>query len=121
MSTPSWESGGAPEGVLTAAAMRCLNGEIQAKLVMTKPSDRERCEQMGISDLDRVFYTRDLAPGKDISFACAGVTDGNLLKGVRFFGYGVRTHCVVMTTRPHQVRFIDAIHARESAATRFRF
>ena len=56
-------TGGAPEGVLTAAAMRCLNGEIQAKLVMTKPSDRERCERMGLSDLDRVFYTRDLAPG----------------------------------------------------------
>src|SRR4029078_12442171 len=73
--------GGAPEGVLTAAAMRCLNGEIQAKLVMTKPSDRQRCERMGISDLDRVFYTRDLAPGKDICFACAGVTDGHLLKG----------------------------------------
>jgi fructose-1,6-bisphosphatase class II len=113
--------GGAPEGVLTAAAMRCLNGEIQAKLVMTKASDRERCERMGIADLDRVFYTRDLAPGKDISFACAGVTDGNLLKGVRFFGYGIRTHCMIMTTRPHKVRFIDAIHARESASTRFRF
>jgi len=113
--------GGAPEGVLTAAAMRCLNGEIQGKLVMTKPSDRERCERMGIADLDRVFYTRDLAPGKDISFACAGVTDGNLLKGVRFFGYGIRTHCMIMTTRPHKVRFIDAIHARESASTRFRF
>jgi fructose-1,6-bisphosphatase class II len=113
--------GGAPEGVLTAAAMRCLNGEIQAKLVMTKPSDRERLERMGLADLDRVFFTRDLAPGKDISFACAGVTDGHLLKGVRFFGDGVRTHCLIMTTRPHQVRFIDAIHARESVATRFRF
>ena len=113
--------GGAPEGVLTAAAMRCLNGEIQAKLVMTKPTDRERCERMGIPDLDRVFFTRDLAPGKDIIFACAGVTDGTLLRGVRFFGDGMRTHCLIMTTRPHQVRFIDAIHARESVATRFRF
>lgn len=113
--------GGAPEGVLTAAAMRCLNGEIQGKLILTKPSDRERLEQMGLADLDRVFFTRDLAPGKDIIFACAGVTDGNLLRGVRFFGDGMRTHCMIMTTRPHQVRFIDAIHARESAATRFRF
>lgn len=113
--------GGAPEGVLTAAAMRCLNGEIQAKLVMNKPSDRDRLEKMGLADLDRVFFTRDLAPGKEIIFACAGVTDGTLLRGVRFFGDGLRTHCLIMTTRPHQVRFIDAIHARESAATRFRF
>ena len=113
--------GGAPEGVLTAAAMRCLNGEIQGKLVLTKPSDKERLEKMGITDHERVYFTRDLAPGKNISFACAGVTDGNFLRGVRFFGDGLRTHCLVMTTRPHQVRFIDAIHARESAATRFRF
>ena len=113
--------GGAPEGVLTAAAMRCLNGEIQAKLVMNKPSDRERLEKMGLADLDRVFFTRDLAPGKEIIFACAGVTDGTLLRGVRFFGDGLRTHCLIMTTKPQQVRFIDAIHARESAATRFRF
>lgn len=113
--------GGAPEGVLTAAAMRCLNGEIQARLVMNKSTDRDRLERMGLADLDRIFFTRDLAPGRDISFACAGVTDGTLLKGVRFFGDGVRTHCLIMTTRPHQVRFIDAIHARESAGTRFRF
>ena len=84
-------------------------------------SDRERCERLGISDLDRVFYTRDLAPGKDIGFPCAGVTDGNPLRGVRFFGYGGRSHCAAMTTRPHQVRFIEAIHACESTATRFRF
>ena len=113
--------GGAPEGVLTAAAMRCLNGEIQAKLVLNRPSDRERLEKMGLDDLDHVYFTRDLAPGKEIIFACAGVTDGNLLRGVRFFGDGMRTHCMIMTTKPHQVRFIDAIHARESAATRFRF
>lgn len=113
--------GGAPEGVLTAAAMRCLNGEIQAKLVLTKPSDRERCEKMGIKDIDRVYFTRDLAPGREIAFACAGVTDGTFLRGVRFFGYGIRTHCLVMTTKPHQVRFIDAIHGRETTDIRFRF
>src|SRR5437588_5515952 len=72
-------TGGAPEGVLTAAAMRCLNGEIQARLVLTKEADRERLRRMGISDLDKVYRTEDLAPGKSIIFAAAGVTDGALL------------------------------------------
>ena len=69
-------TGGAPEGVLTAAAMRCLNGEIQARLVLTKPADAERLKKMGIADLDRVYRTEDLAPGKNVIFAAAGVTDG---------------------------------------------
>ena len=68
---------------------------------------------MGIDDLDRVYRTEDLAPGKNVIFAAAGVTDGALLKGVRFFGDGIRTHCLVMTTVPHQVRFIDTIHAKD--------
>src|SRR5204863_8765597 len=78
-------TGGAPEGVLTASAMRCLNGEIQARLVLTKEADRERLRRMGISDLEKVYRTEDLAPGKSIIFAAAGVTDGALLRGVRFF------------------------------------
>src|SRR6186713_2398183 len=94
-------TGGAPEGVLTAAAMRCLNGEIQAKLVLTKESDRERLKRMGIPDIERVYHTEDLAPGKSIIFAATGVTDGALLKGVRFFGDGTRTHSLVMQTMPH--------------------
>lgn len=114
-------TGGAPEGVLTAAAMRCLNGEIQAKLVLTKPSDAERLKQMGIVDLNRVYHTVDLAPGKSVIFAAAGVTDGTLLKGVRFFGEGTRTHCLVMTTAPHQVRFIDTIHAKDDPDMKIRF
>jgi fructose-1,6-bisphosphatase class II len=114
-------TGGAPEGVLTAAAMRCLNGEIQAKLVLTKPADAERLKQMGITDLGRVYRTEDLAPGKHVIFAAAGVTDGTLLKGVRFFGEGTRTHCLVMTTAPHQVRFIDTIHAKDDPDVKIRF
>jgi len=114
-------TGGAPEGVLTAAAMRCLNGEIQAKLVMTKPSDRERLKRMGIPDIERVYRTEDLAPGKSIIFAAAGVTDGALLRGVRFFGDGTRTHTLVMTTVPHQVRFIDTIHAKDDPDVKIRF
>jgi fructose-1,6-bisphosphatase class II len=113
--------GGAPEGVLTAAAMRCLNGEIQGKLVVTKDSDHARLERMGIKDINRVYHTNDLAPGKDIIFAASGVTDGSLLRGVRFFGGGVRTHTLVMTTRPHRVRFIDAIHTSGDADVKIRF
>ena len=114
-------TGGAPEGVLTAAAMRCLNGEIQAKLVLTKESDRERLKRMGIPDIERVYRTEDLAPGKSIIFAAAGVTDGALLRGVRFFGDGTRTHTLVMTTVPHQVRFIDTIHAKDDPDVKIRF
>jgi fructose-1,6-bisphosphatase class II len=114
-------TGGAPEGVLTAAAMRCLNGEIQARLVLTKEADRERLRRMGISDLDKVYRTEDLAPGKSIIFAAAGVTDGALLRGVRFFGDGTRTHTLVMTTMPHQVRFIDTIHAKDDPDVKIRF
>jgi fructose-1,6-bisphosphatase class II len=113
--------GGAPEGVLTAAAMRCLNGEIQAKLVLTKPADRERLDRMGIGSLDKVYATEDLAPGRNVIFAACGVTDGNLLKGVRFFGEGIRTHTLLMTTLPHQVRFIDAIHAKDDPTVKIRF
>jgi fructose-1,6-bisphosphatase class II len=114
-------TGGAPEGVLTAAAMRCLNGEIQGRLVLTKPADAERLKKMGIHDLDRVYGTEDLAPGKNVIFAAAGVTDGTLLKGVRFFGDGMRTHCLVMTAMPHQVRFIDTIHAKDDPDVKIRF
>jgi fructose-1,6-bisphosphatase class II len=114
-------TGGAPEGVLTAAAMRCLNGEIQGKLVLTKPSDKDRLKKMGIDDLDKVYMTEDLAPGKSIIFACTGVTDGSILRGVRFFGEGTRTHTLVMTTMPHQVRFIDTIHAKDDPDIKIRF
>jgi fructose-1,6-bisphosphatase class II len=114
-------TGGAPEGVLTAAAMRCLNGEIQGRLVLTKPADRERLKKMGITNLEKVYRTEDLAPGPSVIFAAAGVTDGALLKGVRFFGDGLRTHTLVMTTVPHQVRFIDTIHAKDDPDVKIRF
>jgi fructose-1,6-bisphosphatase class II len=114
-------TGGAPEGVLTAAAMRCLNGEIQAKLVLTKPSDAERLKSMGINDLDRVYKTEDLASGQNIIFAACGVTEGSILRGVRYFGDGVRTQTLVMTTTPHLVRFIDTIHAGDGPQVKIRF
>ncbi len=114
-------TGGAPEGVLTAAAMRCLNGAIQGRLVTTRPGDADRMKKMGIDDVDRVYRTEDLAPGGDIIFAAAGVTDGTLLQGVRYFADGARTHCLVMTSRPHHVRFIDTIHVEDRAHPVIRF
>lgn len=103
-------SGGAPEGVLTAAAMRCLNGEIFARLVVSTPEHEERCRAMGITDFKKVYRSADLASGENIIFAATGVTEGTLMKGVRFFGDGVRTASMVMQTNPHQVRFIDSLH-----------
>jgi fructose-1,6-bisphosphatase class II len=113
-------TGGAPEGVLTAAAMRCLNGEIFARLVVTKPEHEARCRAMGITDFKRVYRARDLAPGGRLIFAATGVTDGTLMRGVRFFGDGVRTSSVIMQNDPHMLRFIDSIHvASKEAKIRF--
>jgi fructose-1,6-bisphosphatase class II len=103
-------TGGAPEGVLTAAAMRCLNGEILARLVVSKPEHEERCRAMGIKDVKRIYRAKDLAPGQRILFAATGVTDGTIMRGVRFFGDGIRTSSVIMQNNPHQIRFIDSIH-----------
>jgi fructose-1,6-bisphosphatase II len=114
-------TGGAPEGVLTAAAMRCLNGEIFARLVVAKPEHEERCRAMGITDFKKVYRSKDLAPGKNIIFAATGVTDGTLMKGVRFFGDGNRTSSMIMQNDPHQIRFIDSIHVATSKDGRIRF
>ena len=114
-------TGGAPEGVLTAAAMRCLNGEIFARLVVNKPEHEERCRAMGITDFKRIYRSKDLAPGKDIIFAATGVTDGTLMKGVRFFGDGIRTSSVIMQNEPHRIRFIDSIHVTAKKDVKIRF
>ena len=102
--------GGAPEGVLTAAALKCLGGEIQARFRFRNDGERQRATGMGHRDLDRIFHTDDLAPGDDLVFAATGVTDGELLHGVRFFGGGARTHSLVMAYRTKQVRFVDTVH-----------
>ena len=113
--------GGAPEGVLTAAAMRCLNGEIFARLVVNKPEHEARCRQMGITDFKKVYRSKDLAPGKSIIFAATGVTDGTLMRGVRFFGDGIRTSSVIMQNDPHRIRFIDSIHVASSTDVKIHF
>ena len=114
-------TGGAPEGVLTAAAMRCLNGEIFARLVVKTPEHEARCRQMGITDFGRIYRAQDLASGERIVFAASGVTDGTLMRGVRFFGDGTRTTSVVMQTHPHQIRFIDSIQVNTSKNVKIRF
>ena len=84
--------GGAPEGVITAAALRCLGGEIQARFRFRNDEEQARGAAMGHGDEDRVYTTEDLASGDQLVFAATGVTDGDLLQGVRFFGGGARTH-----------------------------
>ncbi|MFN2446957.1 MAG: class II fructose-bisphosphatase [Vicinamibacterales bacterium] len=114
-------TGGAPEGVLTAAAMRCLNGQIFARLVLPKPEDEARAAAMGITDFKRVYRSDDLASGNSIIFAATGVTEGTLMKGVRFFGDGIRTSSLIMQTNPHRIRFIDSIQVYPGPAVKIRF
>lgn len=102
--------GGAPEGVITAAAVRCLHGAMVGRLVVDTPELEERIVGMGIRDPRRVYSARDLAPGRNIVFAACGVTDGALLRGVRFFGQGCRTHSLVLTMSVNKVRFMDTVH-----------
>ncbi len=114
-------SGGAPEGVLTAAALRCLNGEILGRLVVKDEAQKERMQAMGIHDANRIYNTPELAPGRNLVFAACGVTDGNLLKGVRFTGDGIHTEAVVMTSHPARVRFLDTTQLENRPDVKVRF
>ncbi len=107
-------TGGAPEDVLTAAAMRCLNGEIFARLVVDKPEHEERCKTMGITNFKKVYRSDDLASGRSIIFAATGVTDGALMKGVRLFGDGIRTSSLVMQTQSAS----DSLHRQHPGVSR---
>src|SRR5262249_38159701 len=89
---------------------RCLGGEIYARLVVDTAEKETRTRAMGVSDFKRIYSSADLASGESITFVATGVTDGTLLKGVRFFGHGIRTSAIVMQNAPHQIRFIDTIH-----------
>jgi fructose-1,6-bisphosphatase II len=104
--------GGGPEGVLAAAALKCAGGDFQARLVFTEPGERERCGEMGIADPDKIYTIDELAKG-DVMFAATGVTDGDLLKGVRYFQGGGITHSIVMRSASRTVRFITAHHQFE--------
>ncbi|QDR83330.1 class II fructose-bisphosphatase [Sporomusa termitida] len=102
--------GGAPEGVLAAAAVKCLGGDMQARLWPENAADIERAKAMGIDDINKVFTIDDLVKGDEVIFAATAITQGDLLSGVRYFGGGARTHSIVMRGSTGTVRFVDAIH-----------
>ena len=102
-------SGGSPEGVLAAAALRCIGGQMQGRLLFRNDDERERARNWGIEDLDRKYTMEDLARG-DVMFAATGVTSGTMLKGVRRFSGGAMTHSLVMRSRSGTVRYIEAVH-----------
>ncbi|OGC94923.1 MAG: fructose-bisphosphatase, class II [candidate division Zixibacteria bacterium RBG_16_53_22] len=103
-------TGGAPEGVLAAAALRCLGGAIQGRLVPRNPQEAARCKQMGIKNINKIFKTEELARGNNIMLAATGVTDGDMLKGVRYTSTGAYTHSIVMRSKSGTIRFISTEH-----------
>lgn len=104
-------SGGAPEGVLAAAALRCIGGQMQGRLILDTDDKRDRARRMGITEPNRKYRTEELASG-DVLFAATGVTDGSFLSGVRFRKDHVRTQTVVMRSWSQTVRWITAEHRR---------
>ncbi|MBV6632710.1 MAG: class II fructose-bisphosphatase [Alphaproteobacteria bacterium] len=102
-------SGGAPEGVLAAAALRCIGGQMQGRLLFRNDDERGRAKRWGIEDLNAVYHLHDLASG-DVMFAATGVTTGAMLRGVRRFPGGAQTHSVIMRSKSGTVRYIDAHH-----------
>ncbi len=107
--------GGAPEGVLAAAALRCIGGQFQGRLLFRDDNEKERAARCGITDLDLKYEITDLASG-DVMFAATGVTDGSMLRGVRFFSHGARTQSMVMRSKTGTVRVIDSTHNFERKA-----
>ncbi len=101
--------GGAPEGVLAAAALKCMGGDMQGRLVFMSQEERERAVKMGIDDFEKVYTAEEMARG-DVFFAATGVTNGELLRGIRYFSGGAETHSIVMRSKSRTVRFIEAQH-----------
>ncbi len=109
-------TGGAPERVISAAAMRCLGGEIQGRLRAVDSRQEKRLAELGFTDTDTIYTTEDLARGENIVFSCTGVTDGELLRGVRFFGGGTRTSTLFMSLAGGIIRFVDTIRREETSS-----
>jgi fructose-1,6-bisphosphatase class II len=105
--------GGAPEGVITAAAMRCLGGRMQGKLTPLEKWQEDRLKAMGFENHDKIYDTHELASGNDIILCASGVTDGDLLRGVRFFGGGIRVSSLFMSLKGNVIRFVDTIYREE--------
>jgi len=108
-------TGGAPEGVLAAAALRCLGGGMRGRLVIAKDGQAERLKKMGVTDLKKIYTEKELAPADDLLFVACGVTDGPFMRGVRFFGGGVRTSSLLMSLRERHIRFVDTVHVDEGS------
>lgn len=102
-------SGGAPEGVLAAAALRCIGGQMQGRLIFRNDEEKTRATRCGITDLDRVYEIKDMAAG-DVMFAATGVTDGPMLRGVKRFPGGAHTHSIIMRSKSGTVRRVEATH-----------
>jgi fructose-1,6-bisphosphatase II / sedoheptulose-1,7-bisphosphatase len=121
--------GAAPEGVISAAAMRCLGGHFQGQLIYdpavvktgligeSKEANIARLNEMGITDIDRVYDTHELASGETVLFAACGITSGELMNGVRFFHGGARTQSLVISSQSKTARFVDTIHMFEQPKT----
>lgn len=104
-------AGGAPEAVLTSAAIKSLGGEIQARIQWRHDEEKQRAIDMGIDPSEeKVYLTNDLAPSDEIVFAACGITTGDLLTGVRYFGTGMRTHSIIIANQSGLVRFVDTVH-----------
>ena len=103
-------TGGAPEGVLAAAALKCTGGDMQARLKPATDEEIRRCHEMGITDLNKVLTIDDLVSGDDVIFSATAITEGNVLSSIKYFPGGARTHSVVMRYKTGTVRFVDTIH-----------
>jgi fructose-1,6-bisphosphatase II len=102
--------GGAPEGVLAAAALKCMGGDMQGRLIFMNDEERDRAKSMGIVDFDKVYQCDEMASG-DVVFAATGVTNGDLLRGIRYFSGGAETHSIVMRSKTRTIRFIETRHS----------
>jgi fructose-1,6-bisphosphatase II len=102
-------TGGAPEGVIAAAAIRCVGGDMQGRLVPRNQEEIDRALKMGVKDIKRIYTAEELAQG-EVMFAATGVTSGDFLRGVRFFGGGAETHSVVMRSKTGTIRYVQSVH-----------
>lgn len=110
-------TGGAPEGVLAAAALKCVGGDMQARLKPESDEEIRRCHEMGIKDVNQVLTLNDLVRSDDVIFAATAITRGNLLNPIQYFPGGARTHTIVMRSKTGTVRFLDTIHMNEKLIT----
>jgi fructose-1,6-bisphosphatase II len=113
-------TGGAPEGVLAAAALKCLGGGFMGRLEPRNEDEIKRAKEMGFDDVTKVLSMDDLVKTADVSFVATGITDGDLCRGVRFFGNGARTHSIVMNSRAGTVRFVETVHRLRAEPFRVR-